>query len=107
MASNPEEKSSVEMQLDSDNVLVSNIDTLEESPQKLPSDSHTGNSIPWAESHTEPVIEAIPSCSKRFVCEEKKFIIKSLKRQVRRWRSRCMSLRKKVCICNMDLYGVL
>ena len=98
MASNPEEKSSVEMQLDSDNVLVSNIDTLEESPQKLASDSCTGNSIPLAESHTESVTEAIPSCSKNVVCEEKNLIIKSLKRQVRLWRSRCISLRKKVCI---------
>ena len=98
MASNPEEKSSVEMQLDSDNVLVSNIDTLEESPHKLASDSYTGNSIPWEESHTESFTEAIPSCSKRFVCEEKNLIVKSLKRQVRRWRSRCMSLRKQACI---------
>ena len=44
MASNPEEKFSLEMQLDSDNVLVSNMDTLEESPQKLASDSCSRNS---------------------------------------------------------------
>ena len=98
MASYPEEKSSVEMQLASDNVLVSNIDTLEESLEELASDSYTRNSIQWAESHTESFTEAIPSCSKRFVCEKKNLIIKSLKRQVRRWRSRCISLRKKVCI---------
>ena len=98
MASYPEEKSSVELQLDTDNILVSNIDTFDERPEKLVSDSYTRNSIQWAESHTESFTETIPSCSKRFVCEEKNLIIKSLKRQVRRWRSRCMSLRKKVCI---------
>ena len=88
----------MEMLLDSDNVLVSNIATLEESPHKLASDSCSRNSIQWAESHTESFTEAIQSCSKRFACEEKNLIIKSLKRQVRRWRSRCMSLHKKVCI---------
>ena len=53
MASNPEKKSSVEMQLASDDVLVSNIDTLEESLEKLASDSDTGISVQLAESYTE------------------------------------------------------
>ena len=101
MSSNPEEKSSVEMQPTSGDVLVRNLETLEESPEKFPSTSCTGISMQLAESHSQSFTEVNPSCSKRFLCmecEEKNLKIKSLKRQVRRWRSRCMSLRNKVCI---------
>ena len=102
MSSNREEQSSsVEIEVASDDVLIGNVEeTFEESLEKCQPASSTVI-LQLAESETESITEAIPSCSKKFLCmecEEKLRKIKSLKRQVRRWRNRCMSLCNKVCI---------
>ena len=103
MSSNPSDSSSAmeKQPVSDDTELAEDRDLVDDCLEDCSSASGTGLSMHQADSLTYSFTEDVPSHKKVYMCmecEEKKLKIRTLNRQLRRWKSRCMTLRNKVCI---------